>query len=67
MASKALQQLIHEANWGKLDFLIIDLPPGTGDIQLSLVQQLPITGAVIISTPQQVALSDAKKVSACLN
>uniref|UniRef100_UPI0039A51FF2 Mrp/NBP35 family ATP-binding protein n=1 Tax=Ornithobacterium rhinotracheale TaxID=28251 RepID=UPI0039A51FF2 len=61
MASKALQQLIHEANWGKLDFLIIDLPPGTGDIQLSLVQQLPITGAVIISTPQQVALADARK------
>ncbi|MBV7440164.1 Mrp/NBP35 family ATP-binding protein [Weeksellaceae bacterium TAE3-ERU29] len=61
MASKALQQLIHDSNWGKLDFLIIDLPPGTGDIQLSLVQQIPVTGAVIVSTPQSVALSDARK------
>lgn len=61
MASKALQQLIHDANWGKLDFLIIDLPPGTGDIQLSLVQQIPVTGAVIVSTPQNVALADARK------
>lgn len=61
MAAKALQQLIHDANWGELDFLIIDLPPGTGDIQLSLVQQIPVTGAVIVSTPQAVALSDARK------
>lgn len=61
MASKALQQLIHDAHWGKLDFLIIDLPPGTGDIQLSLVQQIPVTGAVIVSTPQNVALTDARK------
>lgn len=61
MASKALQQLIHDANWGKLDFLIVDLPPGTGDIQLSLVQQVPVTGAVIVSTPQNVALADARK------
>lgn len=61
MASKALQQLIHDAHWGKLDFLIVDLPPGTGDIQLSLVQQVPVTGAVIVSTPQDVALADARK------
>ncbi|MDO5510686.1 MAG: Mrp/NBP35 family ATP-binding protein [Weeksellaceae bacterium] len=61
MASKALHQLIHDANWGKLDFLIVDLPPGTGDIQLSLVQEVPVTGAVIVSTPQHVALADARK------
>jgi len=61
MASKALQQMIHDAHWGELDFLLIDLPPGTGDIHLSIVQQLPITGAVIVSTPQNVALADVKK------
>lgn len=61
MASKAIQQLIHDADWGKLDFLIVDLPPGTGDIHLSLVQQVPVTGAVIVSTPQTVALADARK------
>lgn len=61
MASKALNQLIRDAHWGELDFMIVDLPPGTGDIHLSLVQAVPITGAVIVSTPQNVALSDARK------
>lgn len=61
MASKALNQLIFDADWGELDFLLIDLPPGTGDVHLSIVQALPITGAVIVSTPQNIALADAKK------
>ena len=61
MASKALSQLIKDADWGELDFLLIDLPPGTGDIHLSLVQTVPVTGAVVVSTPQNVALADAKK------
>ena len=61
MASKALNQMIFDADWGKLDFLLIDLPPGTGDIHLSIMQSLPISGAIIVSTPQVVALSDARK------
>ena len=61
MAAKALNQMIFDAAWGELDFLLVDLPPGTGDIHLSLVQSLPITGAVIVSTPQNIALADAKK------
>lgn len=61
MASKALNQMIFDADWGELDFMLIDLPPGTGDIHLSIMQSLPITGAVIVSTPQVVALADAKK------
>ena len=61
MASKALNQLIRDAHWGELDFMIIDLPPGTGDIHLSTVQAVPITGAVIVSTPQNIALADARK------
>jgi ATP-binding protein involved in chromosome partitioning len=61
MASKALNQLLRDAHWGDLDFMIIDLPPGTGDIHLSTVQAVPITGAVIVSTPQNVALADARK------
>jgi len=61
MASKALNQMIFDTNWGELDFLFLDLPPGTGDIHLSLVQSIPITGAVIISTPQNVALADARR------
>ncbi|GAB1308670.1 Mrp/NBP35 family ATP-binding protein [Urechidicola sp. KH5] len=61
MASKALNQMIFDAAWGELDFLIVDLPPGTGDIHLSIVQSLPITGAIIVSTPQNIALADAKK------
>ena len=61
MASKALNQMIFDAAWGDLDFLFIDLPPGTGDIHLSIVQSLPLNGAVVVSTPQNVALADAKK------
>jgi len=61
MASKALNQMIFDAAWGELDFMLIDLPPGTGDIHLSILQSLPITGAVVVSTPQAVALADAKK------
>jgi ATP-binding protein involved in chromosome partitioning len=61
MAAKALNQLIFDAAWGELDFLLLDLPPGTGDIHLSIMQSLPITGAVVVSTPQNVALADAKK------
>ncbi len=61
MASKALNQMIFDADWGELDFLLIDLPPGTGDIHLSIVQAVPVTGAVIVSTPQNIALADAKK------
>ncbi len=61
MASKALNQMIFDADWGELDFMLSDLPPGTGDIHLSIMQALPITGAVVVSTPQAVALADAKK------
>jgi len=61
MASKALNQMIFDAHWGELDFMLIDLPPGTGDIHLSIVQAVPVTGAVIVSTPQNIALADAKK------
>ncbi len=61
MASKALKQLIFDGAWGDLDFLLIDLPPGTGDVHLSIVQALPINGAVVVSTPQNIALADAKK------
>lgn len=61
MAAKALNQMIFDADWGDLDFMLIDLPPGTGDIHLSIMQSLPITGAVVVSTPQAVALADAKK------
>ena len=61
MAAKALNQMIFDADWGELDFMLIDLPPGTGDIHLSIMQALPITGAVVVSTPQAVALADAKK------
>ena len=61
MASNALKQLIGDANWGELDYFVLDTPPGTSDIHLTLVQTLPITGAIIVSTPQQVALADARK------
>lgn len=61
MASNALKQLIGDANWGDLDYFILDTPPGTSDIHLTLLQTIPITGAVIVSTPQQVALADARK------
>ncbi|MFN9800134.1 MAG: Mrp/NBP35 family ATP-binding protein, partial [Bacteroidota bacterium] len=61
MATKALNQMINDAHWGPLDYMILDLPPGTGDVHLSIVQALPLTGAVIVSTPQEVALADARK------
>ncbi len=61
MASKALQQMIFDTHWGEIDYLLIDLPPGTGDVHLTLVQALPVTGAVVITTPQKVAVSDARK------
>ncbi len=61
MASNALKQLISDADWGELDYFLIDFPPGTSDIHLTLVQTLPISGAVIVSTPQEVALADARK------
>jgi ATP-binding protein involved in chromosome partitioning len=61
MASKALKQMFIDTYWGNLDYLIIDLPPGTGDIHLSLVQTVPVTGAVVVTTPQGIALADAKK------
>jgi ATP-binding protein involved in chromosome partitioning len=61
MASSALKQFITDVNWGELDYLVIDMPPGTGDIHLTLVQTVPVTGAVMVTTPQDVALADAKK------
>ena len=61
MASKALKQLFSDADWGELDYMLIDLPPGTGDIHLTLVSAVPVTGAVVVSTPQKVALADARK------
>ena len=67
MAAKALNQMIFDADWGELDFLLVDLPPGTGDIHLSIVQSLPLNGAVVVSTPQNVALADAKKGIAMFN
>ena len=61
MASSAIKQFIGDANWGELDYLLIDMPPGTSDIHLTIVQTLALTGAVVVSTPQQVALADARK------
>lgn len=61
MASKALEQLFKDADWGELDIMLVDLPPGTSDIHLSLVQAVPLTGAIVVSTPQPVALADARK------
>jgi ATP-binding protein involved in chromosome partitioning len=61
MATKALTQMLKDTYWGELDFLLLDLPPGTGDIHLSVVQAIPVTGAVVVSTPQAVALADARK------
>ncbi len=68
MASNAIKQLINDAHWGELDYFLIDLPPGTADIHLTLLQTLPLTGAIVVTTPQQVALTDARKgVSMFLN
>jgi ATP-binding protein involved in chromosome partitioning len=61
MASKALNQMLWDTDWGQLDFLLVDLPPGTGDIHLSLVQAIPVTASIMVSTPQAIALADAKK------
>ncbi|WNJ95734.1 iron-sulfur cluster carrier protein ApbC [Vibrio ruber] len=61
MASKAFQQLLNETEWPSLDYLVVDMPPGTGDIQLTLSQQMPLTGAVVVTTPQDLALADARK------
>ena len=63
MASNALQQLFNDAVWGELDFMVLDLPPGTGDIHLTLVQSVPVTGAIIVTTPQNVALADVRKAA----
>ena len=67
MASSALRQFIGDCKWGALDYLLVDLPPGTSDIHLSLVQSVPVTGALVISTPQKVALADAKKAISMFN
>jgi len=61
MANSAINQMVFDTDWGELDFLLIDLPPGTGDIQLSVMQTLPVTGAVVVTTPQNVAIADVKK------
>jgi len=61
MVTSALQQMLSETDWGELDYLIVDMPPGTGDIQLTLSQQVPVSGAVIVTTPQDIALLDARK------
>jgi ATP-binding protein involved in chromosome partitioning len=61
MVTQALQQLLTQTNWRDLDYLVVDMPPGTGDIQLTLAQQVPVTGVVIVTTPQDIALMDAKK------
>ncbi len=67
MATKALTQLFQDAWWGDLDYMIIDLPPGTGDVHLTLVQQIPLTGAIIVSTPQEIALVDVRKALGMFN
>jgi ATP-binding protein involved in chromosome partitioning len=61
MATQALEQLLRQTNWNEIDYLIVDMPPGTGDIQLTLSQRVPLTGAVIVTTPQDIALADARK------
>ncbi|PTS75097.1 iron-sulfur cluster carrier protein ApbC [Aeromonas sp. HMWF036] len=67
MASKALAQILHETRWGEVDYLVVDMPPGTGDIQLTMAQQVPTSAAVIVTTPQDVALADARKGIAMFN
>ena len=65
MLMGALQQMLGQVQWGQLDVLLVDLPPGTGDVQMTLSQKVDVTGAVIVSTPQDIALLDAKKASIC--
>jgi ATP-binding protein involved in chromosome partitioning len=67
MASMAIKQLFTDADWGVLDYMVVDLPPGTGDIALTLVQDFPLTGAIVVSTPQQVALADVRKAADMFN
>jgi len=67
MASRALEQLCFDTRWPQLDYLLVDLPPGTGDIQLTLAQKLPVTGALVVTTPQEVALADARKAISMFN
>ena len=67
MASKALAQILHETRWGELDYLIVDMPPGTGDIQLTMAQQVPTTATLIVTTPQDIALADVRKGIAMFN
>lgn len=61
MLFKAMDQFLRDVNWGELDYLVVDLPPGTGDVQLSLAQKIPVSGALVVSTPQNIALADVKK------
>ena len=61
MAQTALQQMMRDVNWGDLDVLVVDMPPGTGDVQLTMAQQVPLAGAIIVSTPQDIALADARR------
>jgi ATP-binding protein involved in chromosome partitioning len=61
MVTQALTQLLGDTNWGELDYLVVDMPPGTGDIQLTLAQRVPVSGAIIVTTPQDIALLDARK------
>jgi ATP-binding protein involved in chromosome partitioning len=64
MVTQALSQLLGDTDWGELDYLVVDMPPGTGDIQLTLAQRVPVAGAVIVTTPQDIALADARKAVA---
>ena len=66
MLFKAMEQFFRDVQWGELDYLIVDLPPGTGDVALTMAQKVPVDGAVVVCTPQNIALADAKKAMADL-